>query len=504
MQPGPIVTIRDLTYTYPGYNTAPVTALRAVNLDVASGETVVLTGPSGSGKTSLLRCISGLIPHSDRKGGKFSGEVTVAGMNTAKHSVAEISRVVGTVFQNPDQQIVTNSVDSEIAFGLENREVPPEEIEVKIKEAADLLGIGHLLSRETSDLSWGEKQRVAIASVLVMQPEVVVMDEPFSGLDPQASSNLVSVLDELNRTFDITFIIAEHRVGHLADLMDRIVVMKGGMVLYDGPPGDDLSAAMRSHAVVLPESGCRMPNDASFFSSLPGNGADRRTPVIELIDVGFTYPCSPSPTLDNISLKIYDSQITAILGSNGSGKSTLARHLNGTLKPDSGNVILFGEDTSGRQVKSIAHLVGLVSQHADYQLFGESIIEEFSFGPENVGISDEDIKSRIPGMIASFGLGHIDPKTPPLRLSAGERQRVAIGSVLMMKTPVVVLDEPTLGLDEGLKRNLADTLKKLCRSRHSVVVMTHDLEFASFCADRILVMDSGRIRCDSLNCRAQR
>ncbi len=258
--------------------------------------------------------------------------------------------------------------------------------------------------------------------------------------------------------------------------MDRIVVLKEGTILYDGPPGENLSVVIKAHGIVLPESGCRMSDDTSLIRSLPGNGFDHRTPVIELIDVGFTYPCSPAPALDNVSLKIYGSQITAILGSNGSGKSTLARHLNGTLKPDSGRVILFGEDTSGKHVKNITHLVGLVSQHADYQLFEENIIKEFSFGPENVGMSDEDVKSRIPGMIALFDLGHIDPKTPPLRLSAGERQRIAIGSVLMMKTPAVILDEPTLGLDEGLKRNLADTLKRLCRERHSVVVMTHDLK----------------------------
>lgn len=504
MQPEPIVTIRDLTYTYPGYDTAPVTALRAVNLDILSGEKVVLTGPSGSGKTTLLRCINGLIPHSDRKGGKFSGEVTVAGMNTAMHSVAELSRIVGTVFQNPDQQIVTNRVDSEIAFALENRGILPEEIEVRIRETAGLLGIGHLLKRETSDLSWGEKQRVAIASVLVAQPEVVVMDEPFSGLDPQASSNLVRVLDELNETLNITLIIAEHRIGHLADLMDRIVVLKEGAILYDGPPGENLSVVMKSHGIVLPKSGCRISDDTSLIRSLPGNGFDHRTPVIELIDVGFTYPCSPAPALDNVSLKIYGSQITAVLGSNGSGKSTLARHLNGTLKPDSGRVILFGEDTSGKHVKTITHLVGLVSQHADYQLFEENIVKEFSFGPENMGTPGDAIESRIPAMIASLDLGRIDPKTPPLRLSAGERQRVAVGSVLMMETPVVVLDEPTLGLDERLKRNLADTLKRLCREQHSVVVMTHDLEFASSCADRILLMDSGRIRYDSLNREAER
>jgi energy-coupling factor transporter ATP-binding protein EcfA2 len=500
MQPGPIVRIRDLTYAYPGYDTAPVTAIRGVNLDIASGEKVVLTGPSGSGKTSLLRCINGLIPNSDRRRGAFSGEVTVAGMNTATHSVAELSRAVGTVFQNPDQQIVANCVDAEIAFGLENKGVPPGEIEVKIQEAAELLGIEHLLSRETADLSWGEKQRVAIASVLVMRPQVVVMDEPFSGLDPQASANLAAVLDDLNRRFQITFVIAEHRVGHLADLTDRIVVMKSGAILYDGPPGEELSSVVRSHGVVLPEPGCSVPGDTSFLDTLPKTGFNHLIPIIELIGVGFAYPCSSSPALDGVSLKIYRSQITAVLGSNGSGKSTLARILNGILKPDTGTVLLFGEETHRGRAKKIAQAVGLVSQHADHQLFEENLVEEFSFGPKNMGAPDEEIERRIPEMIAAFDLGHIDPKTPPLRLSAGEKQRIAIGSVLMMKTPVVVLDEPTLGLDERLKQRFADTLKELCRERRSVVVMTHDLEFASACADRVVVMDSGTIGYDSLHC----
>ncbi len=497
-----MVRIRDLTYAYPGYDTAPVTAVRGVDLDIAGGEKVVITGPSGSGKSTLLRCINGLIPNADRRGGTFSGEVTVAGMSTATHSVAELSRAVGTVFQNPDQQIVASSVDAELAFGLENSQVPPGEIEVRIHEAAELLGIEHLLSRETADLSWGEKQRVAIASVLVMRPEVVVMDEPFSGLDPQASANLAAVLDDLNGRFGITLVIAEHRVGHLAGLAERIVVMKNGAVLYDGPPGEKLSSAVRSHGVVLPEPGCGVPGDASLFGTLPKRGFDGRCPVLELVDVGFTYPCSASPALDAVSLKIYASEITAVLGSNGSGKSTLARVLNGVLKPDSGKVLLFGEETHRGQAKKIAQAVGLVSQHADHQLFEESIVGEFSFGPKNMGAPDEEIERRIPEMIAAFDLGHIDPKTPPLRLSAGEKQRVAIGSVLMMQTPVVVLDEPTLGLDERLKQNFADTLKDICRERRSVVVMTHDLEFASACADRVVVMDGGRIKRDSQRCTA--
>ncbi|MDK2974304.1 MAG: energy-coupling factor transport system ATP-binding protein [Methanofollis sp.] len=491
--PVPMIRMRDLNYTYPGYNTPPVAALRSVDLDIERGEKVVVTGPSGSGKTSLLKCINGIIPHSDRNGGTFSGEVTVGGMDTRAHPVAELSRIVGTVFQNPDHQIVTNRVDAEIAFGLENRGVPPEEIETKIRRVAKLLGIEDLLERETAELSWGEKQKVAVASVLVMEPEVVVMDEPFSGLDPASSSNLARVLDSLNDAAGVTLIVAEHRVGRLAAAADRVVVMKDGAVVYDGPPVEDLATLARSRGVVLPDAAPAIAgNDLPRRSS----GAGKR-PAIKAIDLVFAYPGAPVRALDGVSLKIFEGEITVVLGANGSGKSTFARHLNGLLRPDAGKILLFGEEMAGIPPRTIARRVGLVSQHADHQLFEESIADEFAFGPENTGVPASEIERRIPGVLAALGLGHIDPKTPPLRLSAGEKQRVAIGSVLIMNTPIVVLDEPTLGLDEGLKRRLAETLKEMCRQRQSVVVMTHDLEFASACADRIVSMDRGKIVCDS-------
>jgi len=493
-----VIRIQDLTYRCPGYNTVPVTALNNINLEIRKGEKVVISGPSGSGKTSLIRCISGLIPNSSR-GGRFSGVVEVGGINTQSHTVAEISQFVGTVFQDPDHQIVTSRVDSEIAFGLENLGVPADEIELKISHIAERLGIRHLLNRETSDLSWGEKQRVAIASVLVMNPEIVVMDEPFSGLDPEMSATLITLLDDLNRHSNITLVLVEHRIEHISHLMDRIVVMNKGEIVYDGPPAEGLVGLMRSRGVSLPDAGGGWTDINDLIRSFPEPEDRTDPPGLELRNVTFRYPASSSPAVDNVSLKVYGGEITVIVGSNGSGKSTLAKHLNGVLKPDSGKIFLYGKEILAGDSDPLSKVVGLVSQHADYQLFEESIIEELSFGPGNLGMSEDWIKKSLPEVISSLSLGHIDPDTPPLRLSVGEKQRVAIGSILMMKTRVVVLDEPTLGLDWGLKKNLAGILRDLCADGGIVLIVTHDLEFASVCADRVVLMNNGRLGCQSQN-----
>ena len=481
---GPAVRIRNLSYRYPGYNTAPSVALDDINLDIRYGEKVLVSGASGSGKSSLLRCINGIIPNSGRKGSEFSGEVFVAGMNTRSYSIAEISGIVGTVFQNPDQQIVTNSVESEIAFGLENLRTPPDEIGKRIGNITGLMHIEHLLERETSDLSWGEKQKVAIASVLVMEPKIVVMDEPFSGLDPRSAASLGELLNTLNRRFNLTIILAEHRTEQVSGMVDRVVNLEKGRIIYDGPPEGTGSVPISKGT------------DYPFVRPAP-SGMEC-TPAIELAGVSYSYPGSSSPAVDNISVGFYPSMITVVLGSNGSGKSTLSKHLNGLLRPDSGCICLYGEEITGQGKESVTKKVGLVSQHADHQLFEESIPGEFSFGPANIGIPEEEINRRVPEVLSALDLGHIDLNTPPLRLSAGEKQRIAIGSILVMETPVIVLDEPTLGLDNRLKDALAAELRRRAMKGGCIIVMTHDLEFASTLRpERVLVMENGRISHDS-------
>ncbi|ADN35978.1 ABC transporter related protein [Methanolacinia petrolearia DSM 11571] len=483
---GPAVRIRNLSYRYPGYNTAPSVALDSINFDIRYGEKVLVSGASGSGKSSLLRCINGIIPNSGRRGSEFSGEVFVAGMNTRSHSIAEISGTVGTVFQNPDQQIVTNSVKSEIAFGLENICTPTEEIGNRIGNITELMHIENLLDRETSDLSWGEKQKVAIASVLVMEPKIVVMDEPFSGLDPRSAASLGELLNTLNRRFNLTIVLAEHRTEQVSGLVGRVVKLEKGRITYDGPPEGTGSVPISKGT------------DYPFVRPAPSGRKEGFTPAIELAGASYTYPGSPSPAIDNISIAFYDSAITVLLGSNGSGKSTLSKHLNGILRPDSGRVCLFGEEVTEQGKESVTKKVGLVSQHADHQLFEESISGEFSFGPANIGVPEEEINRRVPKVLSALDLGHIDLNTPPLRLSAGEKQRIAIGSILVMETPVIVLDEPTLGLDNRLKDALAAELRRRAMKGGCIIVMTHDLEFASTLRpERVLVMENGRISRDS-------
>lgn len=489
----PAVRIKNLTYRYPGYNTSPVTALKEIDLEILEGEKVLITGPSGSGKSSLLRCINGLIPNSD-KGGEFSGDVWIYGMNTREHSVPEISRYVGTVFQNPDYQIVSDRVDFEIAFGLENLAVPPEEIESNIEEIAELLKIPHLLERSTSELSWGEKQKVAIASVLVMKPKIIVLDEPFSGLDPASFANLVNLLNELNREPGITVIIVEHRTGDLYLHMDRIVEIEDGAIVSDRRRTADANRLNSPQAPVTGAGNSINLRDSLVQKTPVISGGN---PAVELRDVSFSYPGAERPAISGLSLKINENEITVILGSNGSGKSTLAKHLNGTLKPDSGEVFLLGGNVAGTAKRDLVKMSGLVSQHADSQLFGENITEEFSFGPENTGMAEAEIERLIPEIISSLDLDRIDKNSPLLRLSAGQKQRIAIGSVLMMQTRVLVLDEPTIGLDHRLKENLSETLKEIAGSGRCVIVMTHDIGFAASCAQRVLTMDKGKITGDS-------
>ena len=344
--------------------------------------------------------------------------------------------------------------------------------------------IEHLLERETSDLSWGEKQKVAIASVLVMEPKIVVMDEPFSGLDPRSAASLGELLNTLNRRFNLTIILAEHRTEQVSGMVDRVVNLEKGRIIYDGPPEGTGSVPISKGT------------DYPFVRPAP-SGMEC-TPAIELAGVSYSYPGSSSPAVDNISVGFYPSMITVVLGSNGSGKSTLSKHLNGLLRPDSGCICLYGEEITGQGKESVTKKVGLVSQHADHQLFEESIPGEFSFGPANIGIPEEEINRRVPEVLSALDLGHIDLNTPPLRLSAGEKQRIAIGSILVMETPVIVLDEPTLGLDNRLKDALAAELRRRAMKGGCIIVMTHDLEFASTLRpERVLVMENGRISHDS-------
>lgn len=464
------------------------TALRHVSLAISAGECTVVSGPSGSGKSTLARCLNGLIPHATR--GTMEGDAIIAGMNTRDHDVPDFAGHVGMVFQDPACQMVTGDVESEIAFGLEIRNFPEQEIREGLDRAIRLLHIGHLAGRTIHELSWGERQRVAIASVLAARPQILVMDEPFSGIDASGAQSLVSLLAELKEVRNTTIIVFEHRTGFLRHLADRWIVMQEGAIVSDekpdpaGPCPDlmDSSGNTGPRARLLRFSG-------SFFPGETG----KEIPSVSFRDVVYRYPGARAPALAGISLAFRPGEITILYGANGSGKTTLLKHCNGLLAPDSGSVFLAENSLSQLTVAEAAGTVGLLNQHADYQLFEGTIADEIAFGPGNLGKNREEIREIVERIRSLCSLNHIDPSTPPLGLSGGEKQRVALAGILAMETPVVALDEPTFGLDPGLKSSLGNLLRTLCSSGKTVIVATHDEEFAERYGDRFIRIASGRI-----------
>ncbi|WAI00517.1 ABC transporter ATP-binding protein [Methanogenium organophilum] len=482
----PLLSVESLSYSYPYFETeGKRQALFDINLEIRTGERVVLMGPSGSGKSTLIQTFIGLIPN--LRAGRMEGKVTVDGLDTSETSVPGLSKIVGYVFQDPDHQMVTGDVDSELAFGPEQSGIDSGSIEERITSVTEMLSMEHLRGRELADLSWGERQKVAIASVLVMRPKIIVLDEPLSGLDRDSAASLLEHLGTIGKTWNIAVVIVEHRLDLLEGFIDRVVVMDAGRIVYDGPAADYSAGGM---ALLPGETGGVVHAGGTCLPEpfVPPEGV---IPAIEVLDVSYTYPHRKTPVLNGVSAAFYPGEVVFICGPNGSGKSTFIKHLNGILRPDSGRVLVSGTDIAGKTVAQTASLVSLVGQHADYQLFEETIERELAFGPRNLGMDEGDIDHSIDEIMKLMDMTHLGRKGRPLKLSVGEKQRVAIASHLVMQTPVVVLDEPTLGLDKILKDKLASLIRDLKTRGKTIIVVTHDQEFARLCADRFLYFQDG-------------
>lgn len=472
--PEPAVRIEGLTCTYPPGRRGPQPpALRDLSLTIWPGEFVLLVGQSGSGKSTLLRCVNGLIPHSHQ--GRMDGTVVVAGMDTRQREVCEIARKVGTVFQNPEHQLFSGDVESELAFGPEHLGIDAALIRERVTRAAEATGIGHLMGREENELSWGERQRLAIASVLAMEPTILLLDEPVSGLDADGAGRLIATLTRLNQEEGLTVIVAEHRFERFLPACSRFIALEAGAIVYEGPPAGFARA--------------NSPHPAPDLTLPEGPG----TPALVFEEIAFTYPGKDRPVLEGVSLTVRAGEIVVLTGPNGSGKTTLLRHANGLLQPDRGRVIVMGRAIAGQPVAAVAAEVGYLPQHADTHLFAETVEEEIAFAPENLGFSSDKKEDCIARTIEGLGLAAIGRQARPLALSVGEKQRVAIASIFAMDTPVIVLDEPTLGLDAGRKRDLAAILRGYAEQGRGVLVSTHDTGFASLLGGRQVSLRNGRI-----------
>ncbi len=520
-----IIEVRDLHYTYPN---AKSPALKGVDLTVNKGEFILLTGPSGCGKTTFCRTLNGLIPHFYN--GELEGEVTVNNLNIRDNPTYKLSQHVGLVFQNPDNQIFSLTVEKDVAFGLENQGVPKQEMVESIDWALKMTGIEHLRERATHELSGGQKQRLAIASILAMKPKILVLDEPTSFLDPLGAEHAFRVLDTLNQEYDITIILIEHRVDLAVRYADRAIIFNDGVVANSGSPADVFSHEETSLM------GVAIPKTIVFYQKLKQRGIrlespplspemlvkqlepyiykqspkvettrtrqyvdENKTgfqmdPVIEVQDLHFSYP-SGVKAVDGISLSIHKGEFIAIMGENGAGKTTLVKHFNGLLRPSKGHIKVDGDDISSMSVAALSRKVGLVFQNPDDQLFSENVEDEIGFALHNFGFSKEVVEKRVDWALNLLDIERYRSSSPFI-LSGGERKRVALGSVLAWDPEIVVLDEPTIGQDYAQKERLIHFLMQLRTQGKTTIIVTHDVEFVAECKPRIVLMAQGKIIAD--------
>ncbi len=511
---GIAISIEDLTFTYQG-NQNP--ALQNIQGQIKDGTFIVVMGHGGAGKSTLCCSLNGLVPKFFR--GKYQGRVLVKGQEVAQHRVAEMSRRVGLVLQDFEAQLFSTNVELEMAFGPENHCLSRSEIERRIERYLAFVGLEKLRHREPASLSGGQKQRLAIGSILALEPEVLVMDEPTTDLDPIGREEVLSVAKSIREEGRILLIV-DHE-PETAITADQVWLMRDGQIVSQGPPSEILSDIS-----TMQLCGIKTLPIVELFHSMnwPGNpqtietgiefiqrhhltqhrklnakkvlsGQSKGSSILKAEELRYIYPTYHVDALRGINLSIHEGEFIAILGQNGSGKTTLAKHFNGLLKPSSGRMWVQKKPTNDYSHHELSRRVGYVFQNPDHQIFARTVAEEVGFGLKMQGEPLKTIEKLVAEALEVVGLRGYEQKVP-FALTKGERQRVAVASVLAAQPQVIILDEPTTGLDYRHQRNMMDMLKRLNRYGHTVIIITHSMWVAAEYANRTIVMKEGRILSD--------
>ncbi len=481
--------VQHLSYRY---RTRQDFALRDISFDVQPGELVLVAGASGCGKTTLMRCINGLIPRS-YKGGELSGEIRILGQDPTPLKLADISQMVGTVLQDPERQIVGAYVLNDVAFGLENLAVPREEILRRVDKVLDYLEISHLRDRETYALSGGEKQKVAIADVLVMEPDILVLDEPLANLDPASAEEALVLIRQLADSGK-SILLIEHRVESVLSIRpDKALFLEEGELVYYGEI-DGFLEAVNPFDVKLPaEVAIARMKERGAPPPPPKRARQENVdPLVVMENVRFGY-VPEREVLHDVSLEIYPGDVIAVLGPNGAGKTTLVRHLIGLEKPTSGRVLLEGRDTRDITVAQAAHTVGFVFQNPSHMLFAPTVWEELAFGPRNLGFDEVRVARNVQRSLEIMDLTEF-ADISPLALSYGQQRRVGIGAVLAMESKILVMDEPTAGQDYRHYTQFMNAIVQM--PVEAIVFITHDIDLAIQYANRVILVHDGRVVAD--------
>jgi energy-coupling factor transport system ATP-binding protein len=507
-----MIELSHVSYSYPG---AAGPAIRDLTLSIDEGEFLLVCGPSGAGKSSFLRLLNGLVPHF--YGGRFSGGVAVWGRDTLQHQPRDLADLVGFVFQDPESQFVVDVVEDEIVFGMENLGLSQTIMRRRAEEVLDQLGIAHLRRQRVSALSGGERQRVAIASVLAAQPRALVLDEPTSQLDPHGAEEVLTALQKLNADLGLTIILCEHRLERVVQYADRMLFFPGGAGRDASPQIGPAREMLGQIGLVPPLQGLgralgweplplTIKEGRAFVARGQGTGDRERgthpkpsalNPQRSTLSIsGLTVRYGEHEALYRLSLEAHQGELLALMGRNGSGKSTLLKALVGLARPSEGRVIIGGRDIARVPTEELAHTVGYVPQDPRSILYHDTLREELEF---TLRARRRPASSRLPvaegqiqDVLASLGIAHL-AEAYPRALSGGEAQRAALAAILVGDPAVLLLDEPTRGLDYAAKADLAAQLRGLCAAGRTVIMATHDVELAASCADRVALLGDGEL-----------
>ena len=528
-----VITVENLRYRYPH---AKELALDGLDFSVEKGEFIGIIGENGAGKSTLSQALMGLVPQFYK--GAYGGTVMVDGIEAGRTPVAQLCGHVGLVFQNPFNQLsgAKDNVYEEVAFGMQNLGVPAEEMKNRVEEALKLLDIWQYRDRNPFDLSGGQMQRVAIASVLVMRPDVMILDEPTSQLDPEGSDEVFKAVETLTGS-GITILMIEQKIEKLAAYCDRILLLhKGKQIAFDTPQkvfskpdlnnygiqapaftrickAEGVTLADGTYPVTVEEAagvlrekrlgapacadgGERAHKAAGVEAAQAGGPAESAVSSDEqfcIENLDFSY-LADVPVLKNLNMKL-DKRPTAIIGQNGAGKTTLVKLLKGLLKPVSGSIYFHGEDISGKTVAMLAGNVGYVFQNPDDQIFKYNVMDEILFGPLNIGMDAERAKKEAERALKLTGLTGKE-KENPYDLELYERKMTAIASVLAMDTDVLILDEPTIAQDWKGRQIIGGIIRSLSERGKLVIAILHDMDFVAENFERVIIMAHGQVLAD--------
>ncbi len=512
------IVLDGVSWTYSG-SSEP--AIKNISLKVRKGEILVITGPSGSGKTTLSRVLNGLIPHFYR--GAMKGEAYVKGLRVRDYDVSIMAGKVGLVFDNPANQLFTATVLEEIAFGPENYCLPRDEIMRRIDYSLKFSRLTGFENKSPYLLSGGQQQACALAAIVAMNPEVYVLDEPTSNLDPEGTELVFNRIKEVAETQQKTMVIIEHKLDYVLPLADSLAVMNNGEIVAYGKPLQVLERvelmeeldlqiphateiaywfkrkgqALHNIPVTIDDgalflkkvlSGTKIPSSQAVSNPVHSNNGSG-TVAVRCVDVWYQYK-DGSMALKGVNIPaIYQGEFVGFIGKNGSGKTTTAKLLNGLYKPTKGSVLIFGRDTKGLTVKDLASEVGYVAQIPDDQLFAQTVRDELAFGPRNLGVDGEEVMRRVEYVAKELELtDYLD--VSPFNLSQGLKQRVAVASAVTMNPKILVVDEPTTGQDYARAAAMMELVKKLNQQGTTVIVISHNMDLmATYCQKLVVFLD---------------